>query len=155
MRPRFLYGPQVELEQIGQALRRAYAPPPKPPAPARARFSLMPVAGSIVFILGIILAPMVLLGILADQSNRSCRPTPVIHRMQVGDYFIADLPDGRHIVATARSSERRWEDLPWTGNHIGDAKFVGDPYKFPIKGHWFVWMKPLGKTNATPTWIDP
>jgi hypothetical protein len=38
-------------------------------------------------------------------------------------------------------------DLPLSGNHIGDARYVaGDK-------HWYVWL--IQSANSAPAWIDP
>jgi hypothetical protein len=74
--------------------------------------------------------------------------------LRPADQFIAYMPDGREIVVTwvvdyPGQNMYRWEDLPWTGNKIGDARYVWSYC------HWFVWTVPLTSANATPTWIDP
>jgi hypothetical protein len=82
-------------------------------------------------------------------------PEPVqpVHRYtRPGDSWVAQLPDGRYILATyvvdyPGQSMYRWEDLPWTGNKIGDARYV-----YASK-HWFLWLKP--NPALTPIWIDP
>jgi hypothetical protein len=66
-------------------------------------------------------------------------------KVQVGESFWGQMPDGRWIVATAMGWTKSWEDLPWTGNRIGDARWIGK--------HCYVWLNPIGQTS--PTWIDP
>lgn len=65
--------------------------------------------------------------------------------VQMGESFWGQMPDGRWIVATAIGRLNRWEELPWTGNRIGDARWIGK--------HCYVWLNPIGQTY--PTWIDP
>ena len=57
-----------------------------------------------------------------------------------------NMPDGRWVVATAIGRAKSQEDLPWTGNKIGDARWIGE--------QCFVWLNPIGQTNH-PLWIDP
>jgi hypothetical protein len=72
--------------------------------------------------------------------------TPVIPtKVQMGDTFWVQMPDSRWIVAAAMGRANRLEELPLTGNRIGDARWIGE--------HCFVWLNPIGQTN--PTWIDP
>jgi hypothetical protein len=39
------------------------------------------------------------------------------------------------------------KDLPLSGNHIGDARYVADDK------HWYVWL--IQSANSAPAWIDP
>jgi hypothetical protein len=56
-------------------------------------------------------------------------------------------PDGRHVRATVRYAVVGQKDLPLSGNHIGDARYVaGDK-------HWYVWL--IQSANSAPAWIDP
>lgn len=72
--------------------------------------------------------------------------TPVIPtKVQMGDTFWVQMPDQRWIVANAMGHANRLEELPLTGNRIGDARWIGE--------HCFVWLNPIGQIN--PTWIDP
>ncbi len=65
----------------------------------------------------------------------------------VGDAFDVQMPDGRHARATVRYAVVGQKDLPLSGNHIGDARYVaGDK-------HWYVWL--TSSANTAPTWIDP
>ncbi len=66
-------------------------------------------------------------------------------KLQWGDSFWVQMPDQRWIVATAIARANREEELPLTGNQIGDARWIDK--------HYFVWLNPIGQTN--PTWIDP
>lgn len=72
--------------------------------------------------------------------------TPVVPtKVQMGESFWVQMPDQRWIVASAMGRANRLEELPLTGNRIGDARWIGE--------HCFVWLNPIGQTN--PTWIDP
>jgi hypothetical protein len=72
--------------------------------------------------------------------------TPSIPKLvQMGDTFWVQMPDSRWIVATAMGDANRLEELPLTGNRIGDARWIDK--------HCFVWLNPIGQTTAT--WIDP
>src|SRR5258708_7855483 len=62
-----------------------------------------------------------------------------------GESFWVQMPDRRWIVATAIARANRLEELPLTGNKVGDARWIGE--------HCFVWLNPIGQTS--PTWIDP
>jgi len=73
------------------------------------------------------------------------QPTPKYGKFNWGDTFWVMMPDGRWIVVTAMGRANTPEELPLTGNRIGDARWVGDSC--------FVWLNPIGQTN--PTWIDP
>ncbi len=65
----------------------------------------------------------------------------------VGDAFGVQMPDGRHARATVRYAVVGQNDLPLSGNHIGDARYVaGDK-------HWYVWL--IQSANSAPAWIDP
>src|SRR5258707_2005668 len=65
----------------------------------------------------------------------------------VGDAFGGQMPDGRHVRATVRHAVVGQNDLPLSGNHIGDATYMaGDK-------HWYVWL--IQSANSAPTWIDP
>ena len=65
----------------------------------------------------------------------------------VGDAFGVQMPDGRHVRATVRYAVVGQNDLPLSGNHIGDARYVaGDK-------HWYVWL--IQSANSAPAWIDP
>src|SRR5258707_7281483 len=72
--------------------------------------------------------------------------TPVAQKsVQWGESFWVQMPDSRWIVATAMGRTNRVEELPLTGNKVGDARWIGE--------HCFVWLNPIGQT--LPTWIDP
>ncbi len=72
--------------------------------------------------------------------------TPLVQEyVQEGESFWVHMPDRRWIVATAMGRAKSQEELPLTGNRIGDARWI-DP-------HYFIWLKPIGQTSAT--WIDP
>ncbi len=62
-----------------------------------------------------------------------------------GESFWVQMPDSRWIVATAIARANRVEELPLTGNKVGDARWIDK--------HCFVWLNPIGQTN--PMWIDP
>ena len=51
---------------------------------------------------------------------------------------------GESVQATFLGKLNRQEDLPLTGNHVGDAYFVG--------AQTFVWVAPNGESGM---WIDP
>jgi hypothetical protein len=63
------------------------------------------------------------------------------------DAFGVQMPDGRHVRATVRSAVVGQKDLPLSGNHIGDARYVAG------EGHWYLWL--IQSANSAPTWIDP
>src|SRR6267142_3299036 len=70
--------------------------------------------------------------------------TPLIPtKVQMGDTFWVQMPDTRWIVANAMGRAKSQEELPLTGNRIGDARWIGE--------HCFVWLNPIGQIN--PTWI--
>jgi hypothetical protein len=65
----------------------------------------------------------------------------------VGGGFNVQMPDGRPVRATVRYAVVGQNDLPLSGNHIGDARYVaGDK-------HWYLWL--IQSANSTPAWIDP
>jgi len=65
----------------------------------------------------------------------------------VGGAFAVQMADGRHVGATVRYAVVGQNDLPLSGNHIGDARYVaGDK-------HWYVWL--IQSANSAPAWIDP
>jgi hypothetical protein len=153
MRPRIFPTAQAELAQINEALRRAYTPP-KPPTPN---------LGAIALTIAIPIAPVVALMLawsksvdpMGDAKLNNAPPVKVAapsstpRYTQLGDQFVADMPDGRPVAATYVGQHNDWKDLPWTGNKVGDARWLW-AYK-----HWFIWVAPLSPANATPTWIDP
>jgi hypothetical protein len=65
----------------------------------------------------------------------------------VGDAFGVQMPDGRHVRATVRYAVVGQNDLPLSGNHIGDARYVASDK------HWYVWL--IQSANSAPAWIDP
>jgi len=65
----------------------------------------------------------------------------------VGDAFDVQMPDGRHVRATVRYAVVGQNDLPLSGNHIGDARYVAG------NKHWYVWL--IQSANSAPAWIDP
>jgi hypothetical protein len=65
----------------------------------------------------------------------------------VGGYFNVEMPDGRRIHSTVRSAVAVRINLPFTGNRMGDARYV------TAEGAWYVWLLPIGGNTAT--WIDP
>jgi len=65
----------------------------------------------------------------------------------VGDYFNVEMPDGRHIHSVVRAAVTFANQLPFTGNRIGDARYVAGEQS------WYVWTLPLGGNTAQ--WIDP
>ena len=65
----------------------------------------------------------------------------------VGDAFDVQMPDGRHARAIVRYAVVGQKDLPLSGNHIGDARYVAG------NKHWYVWM--IQSANSAPAWIDP
>src|SRR5258708_18141387 len=65
----------------------------------------------------------------------------------VGSYFNVELPDGRRIHAIVQAAVNGIVSLPFTGNRIGDARYVAN------EGHWYVWAVPLHGNTAS--WIDP
>jgi hypothetical protein len=65
----------------------------------------------------------------------------------VGDAFGVQMPDGRHFRATVRYAVVGEKDLPLSGNHIGDARYVASDK------HWYVWL--IQSANSAPAWIDP
>src|ERR1700745_3540151 len=65
----------------------------------------------------------------------------------VGDAFGVQMPDGRRARATVRSAVVGPNDLPLTGNHIGDARYAAG------EGYWYVWL--TQSANSAPAWIDP
>ncbi len=72
--------------------------------------------------------------------------TPVAQKSVAwGESFWVQMPDTRWIVATAMGRANREEELPLTGNQIGDARWIDK--------HCFVWLNPIGQIS--PTWIDP
>ena len=73
-------------------------------------------------------------------------PSVQTNPLQGGDAFWVQMPDGRWVVATAVGRANSQEELPWTGNQIGDAIWIGQ--------QCFVWLNPIGQTNH-PLWIDP
>jgi hypothetical protein len=56
-----------------------------------------------------------------------------------------DLPDGTNVFIHLRGDLVNLNQLPMTGNHIGDA--------FHVSGTTYAWLVPQGHT--VPTWIDP
>ena len=77
----------------------------------------------------------------AEMVQNDFAPRPV------GDAFGVQMPDGRHVRATVRHAVVGQNDLPLSGNHIGDARYVaGDK-------HWYVWL--TQSANSAPAWIDP
>src|SRR5260221_85799 len=58
-------------------------------------------------------------------------------KLQWGDSFWVQVPDQRWVVATAIARANRLEELPLTGNKVGDARWIGE--------HWFVWLNPIGR----------
>ena len=170
MRPRFFPTAQAELEQINVALRRAYEPPPPPPK--RPAFSFGPILYilGLLLLAGVLLHPwQKSVDPLGDAKLNNAKPIPRaelikwnphvpratlvnlgeplehIGTVNWGDTFWVMMPDGRWIVVTAMGRANRVEELPLTGNRIGDARWVGDSC--------FVWLNPIGLT--IPTWIDP
>jgi hypothetical protein len=148
MRARTFPTTEAELEQICLALRRAY-----PPTPRRAPTFTV---GHIIFICGVLLVPIVLTpwpwgrmaaDPLGDAKLNNAKPDPT--PIQVGGKWLTELPDGRKVVATYVGYHNDWKDLPWTGNRVGDARWLW------AYNHYFVWIAPLTPANATPTWIDP
>ena len=164
MRPRIFPTAQAELEQINVALRRAYEPPPPTRQNSRALAQTIRDLGALASTIAIAIVPVVALMLAwskpADPmgdaklnnapKNQLIRHEgavePVVKQLVVGDIveFKEDFPGLKAIV---QESVHMWEELPWTGNKIGDARYV-----FASK-HWFVWLKP--STALTPTWIDP
>jgi hypothetical protein len=65
----------------------------------------------------------------------------------VGDAFGVQMPDGRHVRAIVRYAVAGQNDLPLSGNHIGDARYVARDK------HWYVWL--IQSANSVPAWIDP
>ena len=65
----------------------------------------------------------------------------------VGGHFNVELPDGRRIHGIVQGAVNGIVGLPFTGNRIGDARYVAN------EGHWYVWAVPLH--GSTASWIDP
>lgn len=164
MRLRTFPTAQLELEQINIALRRAYPPPP----PTRRNLGALAqtirdlraiaatIAIAIVPVLVLILAWSKSVDPLGDaklnnappQAQRA-KPSPTPRYTQFGDQLKVTMPDGRWLTATYVGQHNDWKDLPWTGNKVGDARWL-----WSCK-HYFIWVAPLTPANATPTWIDP
>ena len=152
MRPRFSLSATAELEAVSAALCRAYAP-----AKSRRRFGPDLI---VLFYLGLylsIISLMLLLvwsrpadpladAILNNAPSSAASPTPTPKRApQLGDSFA--LPDYPRL-ATYVGQHSRWEDLPWTANHIGDARYVWE------SKHWYIWLVPPAVVNsAFEGWI--
>ena len=71
----------------------------------------------------------------------AAKAEPVYHRP---DHWM-DLPDGTNVFIHLRGDLVNPNQLPMTGNHIGDA--------FYVSGTTYAWLVPQGHT--VPTWIDP
>jgi|GraSoi_2013_60cm_1033757.scaffolds.fasta_scaffold00855_2 hypothetical protein len=164
MRARLFETAQLELEQISVALQRAYGRESSTAAKPKRRLKLPAFSfGQILYVLGLLLLGGVLLhpwqrsvDPLGDAKLNNAPPvkvgeppSPTLHPVRLGDQFMAEMPDGRWLTATYVGQHRDWNDLPWTGNKVGDARYV-----WALK-HWFIWAAPLTPANATPTWIDP
>jgi hypothetical protein len=65
----------------------------------------------------------------------------------VGGAFGVQMPDGRHVRTTVRYAVVSQNDLPLSGNHIGDARYVASDK------HWYVWL--IQSANSAPARIDP
>ena len=71
----------------------------------------------------------------------AAKAEPVYYRP---DHWM-DLPDGTNVFIHLRGDLVNPNQLPATGNHIGDA--------FYVSGTTYAWLVPQGQT--VPTWIDP
>jgi hypothetical protein len=161
MTPRSRFDADPEAEATMEALRRRYQQPPP-----RRHFGWLGLL--IAVFLGYLFAHF-------SDRNRSApdpvegyrlpaaiaSPTPVVPDYApraelvqndfaprpVGDAFGVQMPDGRHVRTTVRYAVVSQNDLPLSGNHIGDARYVaGDK-------HWYVWL--IQSVNSAPAWIDP
>jgi hypothetical protein len=155
MRPASFLTARVQLEDISKTLQGLQQEPAKPSKPEpRVTLSFFkdywPQLG-VILVLGAI---VVAFGWLAWPRGPSASPRAALvslgapfqpKKVQVGESFWGQMPDGRWIVATAMGWTKSWEELPWTGNRIGDARWIGK--------HCYVWLNPIGQTS--PTWIDP
>ena len=89
-------------------------------------------SGFLVYLLGLALVGEVLVHHSAPPRSiviDPAKPTPTPRYTKPGDQWFAELPDGRRVLATYvqdYSGQRisRWKDLPWTGNKIGDARYL-------------------------------
>jgi hypothetical protein len=156
MRPRSFLTAGLELQQIGEALRQAY------PLPQKKRRHFGPDLKVLLY-LGLYLALLFVVLLLAwsptadplgdaklnNAPRSAASPTPTTHQQrvnQLGDTFL--IPDKQHIAIYV-GDQVHWEDLPWTGNHIGDARYVWDVKR------WYIWLVPAESEDGTPTWTDP
>src|SRR5260370_31452212 len=65
----------------------------------------------------------------------------------VGGHFDVQLPDGRRIHTVVQAAVNGVGSLPFTGNQIGNARYVAN------EGQWYIWAVPLH--GSTASWIDP
>jgi hypothetical protein len=161
MTPRSRFDADPEAEATMEALRRRYQP-----QPPRSPFGWLGLL--IAVFLGYLFAHF-------RDGNRSApdpveryrppaampNPTPVVRDYApraefvqndfaprpVGDAFGVQMPDGCHVRATVRHAVVGQNDLPLSGNHIGDARYVASDK------HWYVWL--IQSANSAPAWIDP
>jgi hypothetical protein len=90
-----------------------------------------------------------------DRSAPVATPTPIVMRAQlvqfaprpIGDNSWVRLPDGRSVWTKVCPGVKSLTDLPRTGNHLGDMRYVSE-----ADGFW-VWTTLIG--SNVPTWIDP
>lgn len=178
MRASFLYG-GVQLEEATKALRRAHTPEKPKPQP-RGRGPIV----SPGFLVGFVAMVVTLGWLawprtpnadpLGDGrlNNAPAEADPfadpqvrarlayfrsIIHEYglpTVGEQRMMQLPDGRDILITYHGQAQQWEDLPWTGNKLGDC--------FTFDGNFWIWAYPSAKALPigtihlqTPTWVDP
>jgi hypothetical protein len=156
MRPRLFSRADLELQHFSAELRRAYSP-----APAKRQFRFQFLEPGLV-IVGVVLILVTLLFMavwtpsidtaalmrINNAPNSAASPAPTPKSVtQLGDSFT--LPDKRHSLATYIGQHSRWEDLPWTANHVGDARYVWEAKQ------WYIWLVPAGSEDGTPAWINP
>src|SRR5258708_28476673 len=157
MRPRLFETAQLELEQISVALQPLILPSAACPNAGDRSVEPTSFSGFLVYLLGLALVGEVMVHHSAPPRSiviDPAKPTPTPRYTKPGDQWFAELPDSRRVLATYvqdYSGQRisRWKDLPWTGNKIGDARYLWE-YK-----HWFIWLAPVGANLNSPTWIDP
>ncbi len=158
-RSRFFPTAQKELERVSVALRAAYAQPPRQRIRIWERnfpWELVYVLFAVIPICALFILPHNPADPLADarvdnapQVASTPVPPPKPKEIHFGDHFNVTMPDGRLISGTYVGQANQWQDLPWTGNKIGDPRYLWE-YK-----HWFIWLAPVGANLNRPTWIDP
>jgi hypothetical protein len=165
MRPRLFPTAQAGLDHISVTLRRAY-PPRRRSSNLRALALAISDLGMLARTIAIVLVPVVALMFawnkpvdpMADARLSNARVTPAAPVAPVAKYYkngdvitFKDFP-GIVCCVTGDYATSRYEDLPWTGNHLYDTRYV------TTDKHWYIWMLPRlvrANTLATPTWIDP